>query len=149
MFTRLLLGGALLLLLVADLPLPFSIVYPFTNGLLCRTAHAESGVRNLLDRVLGRTMPEGIVKTNGRLEATEVDVAAKYPGRLADITVEEGSEVKAGQVTRIIARIRSTAAGRTIKCGAGQRSDDRSGNADRRAQSRAHRRQSRFRADSN
>jgi HlyD family secretion protein len=38
------------------------------------------------------------VKTNGRLEATEVDVAAKYPGRLVDITVEEGSEVKAGQV---------------------------------------------------
>ena len=76
MFTRLLLGGALLLLLVADLPLPFSIVYPFTNGLLCQIAHAESRVRNLLDRVLGRTMPEGIVKTNGRLEATEVDVAA-------------------------------------------------------------------------
>ena len=43
-------------------------------------------------------MPEGIVKTNGRLEATEVDIAAKYPGRLVDITVEEGSEVKAGQV---------------------------------------------------
>ena len=41
-------------------------------------------------------MPEGIVKTNGRLEATEVDIAAKYPGRLVDITVEEGSEVKAG-----------------------------------------------------
>ena len=37
-------------------------------------------------------------KTNGRLEATQVDVAAKYPGRLTDITVEEGSEVKAGQV---------------------------------------------------
>ena len=98
MFTRLLLGGALLLLLVAGLPLPFSIVYPFTNELLCRTAHAESRVRNLLDRLRGKTMPEGIFKTNGRLEATEVDVAAKYPGRLADITVEEGSEVKAGQV---------------------------------------------------
>jgi HlyD family secretion protein len=27
-----------------------------------------------------------------------VDVAAKYPGRLVDITVEEGSEVKTGQV---------------------------------------------------
>lgn len=99
MFMRLLLGGALLSLLVAgNLPPPFSIVYPLTVGLLCRTAHAESGVRSLLDRVLGRTMPEGIVKTNGRLEATEVDVAAKYPGRLVDITVEEGSEVKAGQV---------------------------------------------------
>ncbi len=52
----------------------------------------------MLDRVLRRSMPEGIVKTNGRIEATQVDVAAKYPGRLVDITVEEGSEVKAGQV---------------------------------------------------
>ena len=92
MFMRLLLGGALFLLLVADnLPPPFSIVSPFTDGWLSRTAHAESKFRTLLDRVLGRTMPEGIVKTNGRLEATEVDVAAKYPGRLVDITVEEGA----------------------------------------------------------
>ena len=99
MFMRLLLGFALLSLLVAgNLPLPFSIVYPLTAGLLCRTAHAESEFRHLLDRLRGKTMPEGIFKTNGRLEATEVDVAAKYPGRLVDITVEEGSEVKAGQV---------------------------------------------------
>ena len=54
--------------------------------------------RSLLDRVLGKSMPEGIVKTNGRIEAIQVDVAAEYPGRLVDITVEEGSEVKAGQV---------------------------------------------------
>ena len=86
MFTRSLLGGALLLLLVAG-SLPVS-----------SNAYAESEFRNLLDRLRGKTMPEGIFKTNGRLEATEVDVAAKYPGRLADITVEEGSEVKAGQV---------------------------------------------------
>jgi ABC-type multidrug transport system ATPase subunit len=32
-------------------------------------------------------MPEGIVKSNGRIEATQVDVAAKYPGRLATLTV--------------------------------------------------------------
>ena len=44
------------------------------------------------------SLPDGIYKTNGRIEATQVDVAAKYPGRLTDITVEEGSEVKAGQV---------------------------------------------------
>jgi HlyD family secretion protein len=54
--------------------------------------------RSMLDRIMGESMPEGIVKTNGRIEATQVDVAAKYPGRLVDITVEEGSEVKAGQV---------------------------------------------------
>src|SRR6516165_1455960 len=86
MFTRLLLGVALLLILLAgSLPVSLSV-------------HAESEFRHLLGRLRGKTMPEGIFKTNGRLEATEVDVAAKYPGRLADITVEEGSEVKAGQV---------------------------------------------------
>jgi HlyD family secretion protein len=47
-------------------------------------------------------MPEGIVKSNGRLEATEVDVAAKYPGRLATLTVNEGDEVTAGQVVATI-----------------------------------------------
>jgi HlyD family secretion protein len=60
--------------------------------------HAKSRVRNLLDRILGESMPDGIYKTNGRVEATQVDVSAKYPGRLGDISVEEGSEVRAGQV---------------------------------------------------
>jgi HlyD family secretion protein len=48
-------------------------------------------------------MPEGIVKTNGRLEATQVDVSAKYPGRLAQVKVNEGDEVTAGQVVATIA----------------------------------------------
>jgi HlyD family secretion protein len=49
-------------------------------------------------------MPNGIVKSNGRIEATQVDVSAKYAGRLAQVTVKEGDEVTAGQV---IARIAS------------------------------------------
>jgi HlyD family secretion protein len=84
-----------------SLPLPFAATHPFVSGLLSPTAQAKSlreKARNFLDRLRSREMPEGIFKTNGRLEATEVDIAAKYPGRLADITVEEGSEVKAGQV---------------------------------------------------
>jgi HlyD family secretion protein len=47
-------------------------------------------------------MPEGIVKSNGRLEATQVDVSSKYPGRLATLTVNEGDEVTAGQVVATI-----------------------------------------------
>ncbi len=35
---------------------------------------------------------------NGRIEATEVDVATKLPGRLEDVLVAEGDFVKAGQV---------------------------------------------------
>jgi HlyD family secretion protein len=92
--------GALLVVAFAagSAPLAPSSVRPAIGSLLAPTAEAKSKVRSLLDRVLGKSMPEGIVKTNGRIEATQVDVAAKYPGRLVDITVEEGSEVKAGQV---------------------------------------------------
>jgi HlyD family secretion protein len=43
-------------------------------------------------------LPEGIVSGNGRLEATEVDINAKYPGRVETLYVKEGDNVKAGQV---------------------------------------------------
>ena len=59
---------------------------------------ARTAVENLLNHLRGRDLPDGIVKSNGRLEATEVDVAAKYPGRLISLTVNEGDEVTAGQV---------------------------------------------------
>src|SRR6516165_2484113 len=93
-------AGALLVsaLAVLGVPLPCALTHSPVTGFLSPTAEAKSRFQSLLDRVLGRSMPDGIVKTNGRIEATQVDVAAKYPGRLTDITVEEGSEVKTGQV---------------------------------------------------
>jgi HlyD family secretion protein len=63
---------------------------------------AKRAVDSLINRLRGRDMPEGIVKSNGRLEATQVDVAAKYPGRLATLTVDEGDEVTAGLVIATI-----------------------------------------------
>jgi HlyD family secretion protein len=63
---------------------------------------ARTAVESLIDRLRGRDMPDGIVKTNGRIEATEVDVAAKYPGRLVTLTADEGDEVTAGQVVGTI-----------------------------------------------
>jgi HlyD family secretion protein len=59
-------------------------------------------VQTLIARLRGRTMPAGIAKSNGRIEATQVDVSAKYPGRLATLTVDEGDEVMAGQVVATI-----------------------------------------------
>lgn len=41
---------------------------------------------------------EAFIGSNGRIEATEVDVATKMAGRVGDILVEEGAFVKAGQV---------------------------------------------------
>jgi HlyD family secretion protein len=63
---------------------------------------ARTTVETLINRLRGRDMPDGIVKSNGRIEATEVDVSAKYPGRLATLTVNEGDEVTAGQVVATI-----------------------------------------------
>ena len=41
---------------------------------------------------------DGFASGNGRIEATEVDVATKLGGRVAAIDVEEGDFVDAGQV---------------------------------------------------
>ena len=67
------------------------------GGTLVPSARAQM-IRNLIARLRGETLPAGIVKSNGRIEATQVDVSSKYPGRLAEVTVEEGSSVTQGQV---------------------------------------------------
>jgi len=43
-------------------------------------------------------LPEGFASSNGRIEATEIDVAAKIAGRIREISVKEGDMVAAGQV---------------------------------------------------
>jgi HlyD family secretion protein len=43
-------------------------------------------------------LPEGIAKGNGRIEATEIDIAAKTPGRIVDVLAKEGDFVHAGQI---------------------------------------------------
>lgn len=54
-------------------------------------------------RYLGVDSEDGnIARGNGRIEAVEIDIAAKTPGRVSEILVREGEFVKAGQV---VARI--------------------------------------------
>jgi len=43
-------------------------------------------------------LPEGFASGNGRIEAVEIDVATKTPGRLEELLVQEGDFVEAGQV---------------------------------------------------
>ena len=45
---------------------------------------------------------KGLVSGNGRIEAVEIDVAAKTPGRVKDILVREGELVSAGQVVALM-----------------------------------------------
>ena len=43
-------------------------------------------------------LAEGLYMGNGRLEATEVQIASKIPGRLAEVRVDEGDKVIKGQL---------------------------------------------------
>lgn len=43
-------------------------------------------------------LPDGFASSNGRIEATEIDVAAKIAGRVEEILVDEGDFVEAGQI---------------------------------------------------
>ena len=45
---------------------------------------------------------EGFISGNGRIEATEIDIAAKLPGRIERILVNEGDFVKAGQLLAVM-----------------------------------------------
>ncbi len=45
---------------------------------------------------------KGLVSGNGRIEAVEIDVAAKTPGRIKDILVREGELVTAGQIVALM-----------------------------------------------
>lgn len=46
----------------------------------------------------GPDLPEGFAGGNGRLEANEIYISTKYPGRIAEVLVNEGDTVEAGQV---------------------------------------------------
>lgn len=43
-------------------------------------------------------LPQGFAGGNGRLEAQQIFVSTKYPGRIKDVLVDEGDTVEAGQV---------------------------------------------------
>ena len=50
----------------------------------------------------GSGLPAGIAGGNGRIEATEIDISTKTPGRIKEILVDEGAFVSAGQVLAVM-----------------------------------------------
>lgn len=65
-------------------------------------------------------LPEGLSMGNGRLEATEVQIASKIPGRLAEVRVNEGDKVLQGQLlarmdTRTLEAQRSQAEAEVVR----------------------------------
>ncbi len=55
-------------------------------------------------------LPAGIVGINGRVEATQVDISTKIPGRVIEIVPHEGDFVSPGEV---VARIDTSETGRS------------------------------------
>ncbi|WP_116813426.1 HlyD family secretion protein [Steroidobacter cummioxidans] len=47
-------------------------------------------------------LPPGFAGGNGRLEAKEITIATKYPGRIKEVLADEGDTVNAGQVVAVI-----------------------------------------------
>ena len=47
-------------------------------------------------------LPPGFAAGNGRLEAKEIDIATKYPGRIKQVLVDEGATVESGQVVAVM-----------------------------------------------
>ena len=76
-----------------------SVVTPVSRDVSLSTpAQAQSRIKEFLQRLRSGNLPAGIAKSNGRIEATQIDVAAKYAGRLSQVLVNEGDDVTAGQV---------------------------------------------------
>lgn len=48
------------------------------------------------------SLPAGIVASNGRIEALEIDIASRTAGRLAEVFVNEGDFVEAGQTLAVM-----------------------------------------------
>ncbi len=49
-----------------------------------------------------RTGETALASGNGRIEATEIDIAARTPGRLETVNVREGEYVQAGQIVAVM-----------------------------------------------
>jgi HlyD family secretion protein len=63
---------------------------------------ASAAVFHVVTRPRGGALPAGITMTNGRLEATEIDVATRLAGRVSRVLVAEGDTVEAGAVVATI-----------------------------------------------
>jgi HlyD family secretion protein len=70
-----------------------SLFFAFLLGALLLAAGGFGYWKSTLNR-----LPEGLYVGNGRLEATEVQIASKTPGRLAEVLVDEGDKVTKGQL---------------------------------------------------
>ena len=80
---------------------------------------------SVVARVRGPVLPGGFASGNGRVEATEYDIATKRPGRIATVAVREGDMVQPGQVLASMDTRDLEADLREAEAQAGQAREDR------------------------
>lgn len=50
----------------------------------------------------GKKLPPGIISGNGRIEARQIDIIVRYPGRVLEVRVQEGDVVEPRQVIAVL-----------------------------------------------
>ena len=88
---RLVLAGGLLFLIV----LSAIAAWHYSDRL-------SAPISRVAEYFWGPTLPPGFASGNGRIEATQYDIAAKHAGRIAEVLVREGDMVREDQ---LLARI--------------------------------------------
>ncbi len=66
-------------------------------GILAIVAIGAGGYVYWQQQIASR-LPDGIVSSNGRIEADQINIAAKHAGRVLEILADEGDMVDAGQI---------------------------------------------------
>ena len=85
-------------------PLFFAVAVILTLNVVSHDAAARDAttlkdhVQELWSKLRGSEQPAGIAVSNGRIEAQQILVSAKFAGRVADVLVEEGQIVDAGAI---------------------------------------------------
>src|SRR3984957_104950 len=77
--------------------LPAFVLLSPDESFLPGAANAQGLIRNLIARLRGETMPQGIVRATGRIEPARGDVSSKSRGRITKFWVREGPQVTIGQ----------------------------------------------------
>jgi len=94
-------GIATLSALVAlSIDFPIDSAIPFHNfgEFSPSAAMANETVDAIFRKLRGDKTPEGFALANGRVEAQQIEIATKLPGRIAEVLAEEGQMVDAGQI---------------------------------------------------
>lgn len=90
--------SALLSMAVLIATLPSGSIFQTYFGAPASSAMANEAFDAFVRKLRGDKTPDGFALANGRLEAQQIDIATKLPGRISQVLAEEGQMVDAGEI---------------------------------------------------